>query len=89
MELDDFRDTIVIKNIDGEEMECTVEALFEMEGKSYALLSDAKATVVMQVEEDRGEQYLVGIYSTEEKEAILDAYEIAMEAAMLDNQEIF
>ncbi|AST93066.1 MULTISPECIES: DUF1292 domain-containing protein [Sutcliffiella] len=89
MELDDFRDTIVIKNIDGEEMECTVEALFEMEGKSYALLSDGKATVVMQVEEDRGEQYLVGIYSTEEKEAILDAYEIAMEAAMLDNQEIF
>ncbi|OLO26555.1 DUF1292 domain-containing protein [Alkalihalophilus pseudofirmus] len=61
-------------------MDYSVEALFDMSDHTYALLSSEQDTVLMRVEDHEGEQHLVGITDTEEREAILSAYEIAVEA---------
>lgn len=52
-----------------------------MEEESYALLKAADETIVMKVEQDEGDQYLIGLSDPLESEAILAAYEIAVEHA--------
>lgn len=77
----DYRlDQITIEDEDGETKEYNVEALFEMEDQSYALLSAGGELLVMRIEEYEDEQTLVGITDRDEKEAILSAYTLAMEA---------
>lgn len=78
---DEPRDYITIKDDDGNLKDFAVEALFEMEGKSYALLAAEDETMVMQVEGEEGDQYLVGISDPVESQSILDAYQIAVEEA--------
>ncbi|WHX98194.1 DUF1292 domain-containing protein [Neobacillus sp. DY30] len=78
---DEPRDYITIKDDDGNLKDFAVEALFEMEGKSYALLAAEDETMVMQVEGEEGNQYLVGISDPIESQSILDAYQIAVEEA--------
>jgi uncharacterized protein YrzB (UPF0473 family) len=73
--MENDRDYITIKDDKGAEKEFTIEGLFEMNDKSYALLGGEDETILMRVEGDE----LVGI-SEEEREALLDAYEIAVEA---------
>src|SRR3954454_24545327 len=58
---DETRDYITIKDNQGHLKDFAVEALFEMEGNSYALLAADDITMVMQVEGEEGDQYLVGI----------------------------
>jgi uncharacterized protein YrzB (UPF0473 family) len=78
---DEHRDYITIKDEQGNLKDFAVEALFEMEGRSYALLAAEDETMVMQVEGEEGDQYLVGISDRVESQSILDAYQIAVEEA--------
>ncbi|MEH7014267.1 DUF1292 domain-containing protein [Neobacillus niacini] len=78
---DEPRDYITIKDDQGNLKDFAVEALFEMEGKSYALLAAENVTMVMKVEGEEGDQYLVGISDPDESQSILDAYQIAVEEA--------
>ena len=81
MSYDEPRDYITIKDDDGNLKEFAVEALFEMEGKSYALLAGEDETMVMQIEGEEGDQYLVGISNPVESQSILDAYQVVVEEA--------
>jgi uncharacterized protein YrzB (UPF0473 family) len=78
---DEPRDYITIKDDEGNLKDFAVEALFEMEGRSYALLASEDETMVMEVEGEEGDQYLVGISDPTESQSILDAYQIAVEEA--------
>ena len=77
----DDRDYITIADEKGRRKDYSVEALFDMEDESYALLKAQDETIVMKVEgEEEGNQYLLGISDPAESEAILDAYQIAVES---------
>lgn len=78
---DEPRDYITIEDGKGNRKEFAVEALFDMEEESYALLAAEDETIVMKVEGEEGNQYLVGVSDPMESEAILDAYQIAVEQA--------
>jgi len=84
MNHDEQRDFVTIEDEYGIEKQYAVEALFEMEGNSYALLRANGETILMRVEDDGDEQYLVGLSDPEERKSILDAYQIAVEAAPAD-----
>ncbi|WP_233434856.1 DUF1292 domain-containing protein [Mesobacillus jeotgali] len=76
-----IRDLVTVKDDRGRERQFEVEALFEMNGESYAMLRNEEGTVLMKVEEQGGDQYLVGLESDIEKSQLLDAYQIAVDAA--------
>ncbi|WP_455920545.1 DUF1292 domain-containing protein [Priestia megaterium] len=76
------RDFVTIEDENGIEKQYAVEALFDMKEQTYALLQSNGETLLMRVEEDdNDEQYLVGLTNQQERESILDAYQIAVEAA--------
>ena len=75
---DEPRDYITVEDVKGNRKEFAVEALFDMEEDSYALLAGEDETIVMKVEGEEGNQYLVGISDPAESEALLDAYQIAV-----------
>ena len=80
---DVYRDKIVVKDENGDEKEFSIEALFDMKEKTYALLhslQDQNNTFVMQVENTEDGQYLTGIKNPSERDMVLDAYEIAVDA---------
>ncbi|OLS38505.1 DUF1292 domain-containing protein [Bacillus sp. MRMR6] len=81
---DEPRDYITIEDDHGNRKDYAVEALFDMEDESYALLTSVDETIVMKVEGEEGNQFLVGISDPAESEAILAAYEIAVENAPAD-----
>ena len=76
----DDRDYITIEDEKGRRKDYAVEALFDMKDESYALLKAKDETIVMKVEGEEGNQYLLGISNPAESEAILDAYQIAVES---------
>ncbi|GIM46718.1 hypothetical protein DNHGIG_22670 [Collibacillus ludicampi] len=78
------RDYITIEDEEGKEKAYAVEALFDMDDRSYVLLSSEHETLLMRVEGNGGDQYLVGITDPVERESILNAYEIAVDAAPAD-----
>lgn len=78
---DEPRDYITIEDDQGNLKDFSVEALFEMKGRSYALLAAEDETMIMQIEGEEGDQYLVGISDPSESQSILDAYQIAVEEA--------
>jgi IMP cyclohydrolase len=75
------RDYITVEDATGNRKEYAIEALFDMEDESYALLVAEDETIVMKVEGDEEDQYLVGISNPTDSQAILDAYQIAVENA--------
>ncbi|SDZ42725.1 Protein of unknown function [Evansella caseinilytica] len=81
------RDTITIKDDGGHEKNFQVEAQFEMNNQSYALITGDTETLLMRIIDEDEEQYLVGITDPEEKRAILDAYQIAVEANPADDEQ--
>ncbi|MBT2695419.1 DUF1292 domain-containing protein [Bacillus sp. ISL-55] len=81
MKNDSIRDLVTVTDDSGRERQFEVEALFEMNGESFAMLRDEEGTVLMRVEEDGGNQFLVGLESDLEKSDLLDAYQIAVDAA--------
>ena len=83
MNSDVYRDKIVVLDENGAEKELSIEALFDMKDKTYALLrseQDGNDTFVMQVENTDDGQFLTGISDPSERNMILDAYEIAVDA---------
>ncbi|MEY2196261.1 DUF1292 domain-containing protein [Neobacillus sp. BF23-41] len=81
MKHDEARDYITIEDDHGNLKEFAVEALFDMKDESYALLNAEDETIVMKIEGEEGNQDLVGINNPSESEAILAAYQIAVEHA--------
>lgn len=73
------RDYITIEDKDGNKKEFSVEGIIHQGKKTYALLKGDTETVLMKVEDEGDEQYLVGIEDEEEVDSILSAYEIAVE----------
>jgi uncharacterized protein YrzB (UPF0473 family) len=73
------RDYITIEDKDGNKREFSVEGIIHQGEKTYALLKGDTDTVLMKVEDEGDEQYLVGIEDKEEVDTILSAYEIAVE----------
>ena len=49
--------------------------------KTYALLRSGDQTSLMEVKEDASGQHLVQITNQSEKESLLDAYQVAVEAS--------
>jgi hypothetical protein len=81
MENDSIRDLVTVVDDQGIQRQFEVEALFEMNGESFAMLRDQEGTVLMRVEEQNGQQFLVGLNDEIEKSNLLDAYQIAVDAA--------
>ncbi|MCM3097924.1 DUF1292 domain-containing protein [Priestia megaterium] len=80
------RDFITIENEKGIEKQYAVEALFDMRNQTYALLQSNGEVLLMRVEDEKGEQYLVGLTDSEERDSILDAYQIVVEATPADEE---
>ncbi|MFS0823199.1 DUF1292 domain-containing protein [Bacillus sp. 1P02SD] len=83
MNSDVYRDKIVVLDENGDEKEFSIEALFDMKDKTYALLrseQDQDHTIVMLVENTEDGQFLTGINDSSERDMVLDAYEIAVDA---------
>ena len=80
------RDFITIENEKGIEKQYAVEALFDMRNQTYALLQSNGEVLLMRVEDEKDEQYLVGLTDSEERDSILDAYQIAVEATPADEE---
>lgn len=78
------RDLITIEDEKGIEKQYAVEALFDMRNQTYALLQSNGEVLLMRIEDEKGEQYLVGLTDPEERDSILDAYQIAVEATPTD-----
>lgn len=81
------RDWITVEDDDGNKKQFVVEALLAMEENTYALLrteNELDHAIVMQVENEDDEQYLIGINDPLKKTMVLDAYEIAVEANPAD-----
>ncbi|WP_327078203.1 DUF1292 domain-containing protein [Priestia megaterium] len=74
------RDLITIEDEKGIEKQYAVEALFDMRNQTYALLQSNGEALLMRVENEKGEQYFIGLTDSEERDSILDAYQIAVEA---------
>ncbi|MFL0570269.1 DUF1292 domain-containing protein [Priestia megaterium] len=80
------RDFITIEDEKGIEKQYAVEALFDMRNQTYALLQSNGEALLMRVEDEKGEQYLVGLTDPEERDSILDAYQITVEATPADGE---
>ncbi|KWU55785.1 DUF1292 domain-containing protein [Priestia megaterium] len=80
------RDFITIEDERGIEKQYAVEALFDMRNQTYALLQSNGEVLLMRIEDEKGEQYLVGLTDPEERDSILDAYQIAVEATPADGE---
>ncbi|PZE20387.1 DUF1292 domain-containing protein [Paenibacillus xerothermodurans] len=79
---DNIRDHITVQDNEGNARDFWVEALFDMNEQTYALLNSVDNMVLMRVVDGEGdEQYLEGIEDPEEADAILDAYQLAIDAA--------
>lgn len=81
MDHDSIRDLVIVTDDQGREKQFEVEALFEMNGESFAMLRNDEGTVLMRVEEQEGDQFLVGLNNELDKSNLLDAYQIAVDAA--------
>ncbi|PLT30761.1 DUF1292 domain-containing protein [Peribacillus deserti] len=81
----EIRDFVTIEDEEGIERQYAVEALFDMEDQSYALLTSGDDTILVGVEEEDGEQYITNIDDPEERDNVLAAYQIAVDAAPAEN----
>lgn len=81
------RDWITVEDEEGNSRVMAVEALFDMDDEWYALLQTDEEMVLMRVEGEGDDQFLVSVDDPEEKESILDAYQIAMEASPTEGNE--
>ncbi|MGZ4134053.1 MAG: DUF1292 domain-containing protein [Tumebacillaceae bacterium] len=76
-----IRDVLIVEDAQGRQQEFGIEGLFEMDDESYVLLASQDDTVLMKVEGEGDDQELVGIQDPELLQSLLDAYQIAVEAA--------
>ena len=77
-----IRDRIIVEDNQGQQKEYGIEGLFEMNDQDYVLLTSEDAEpVLMRVEGEGDDQELVGIQDPDELQSLLDAYQIAVDAA--------
>ncbi|HEU4963682.1 MAG TPA: DUF1292 domain-containing protein [Bacilli bacterium] len=77
-----IRDRIVVQDEQGQQREFGLEGLFEMDDQSYALLmAEDDEPLLMKVEGEGDDQELVGIQDPDVLQSLLDAYQIAVDAA--------
>jgi hypothetical protein len=82
-----LRDRITVEDEQGNAKEFAVEALFNMNDEAYALLKSDEDMVLMQVvNSGEDNQFLIGIDDRNKADSILDAYQIAIEAAPAEKQ---
>jgi uncharacterized protein YrzB (UPF0473 family) len=74
------RDLVTIEDEYGNERDYEIEALFEMNDQSYALLTATHDTFLVKVD-GANHQFISGVTDPHEKQAVLDAYLIAVEAS--------
>lgn len=75
-----LRDSVTIIDEEGEETEFFIEALFDVDNESFALIrKEDNSMFLTKIEEDQGEQYLVPVSDPNKSSNILDAYQIAVE----------
>jgi uncharacterized protein YrzB (UPF0473 family) len=75
-----LRDSVTIIDEEGEETEFFIEALFDVDDESFALIrKEDNSMFLTKIEEDQGEQYLVPVSDPNKSSNILDAYQIAVE----------
>ncbi|PIB40227.1 hypothetical protein AOA59_29535, partial [Pseudomonas sp. 2822-15] len=67
------QELITIKDDEGNERVFQVDAMFDMEGYTYAMITSGDETLIMRLEEDDGEQSLISA-TEEEIENLMDAY---------------
>lgn len=79
-----LRDSVTVQKEQGEEVEYFIEALFDVDDESYALIRNDDETLLMKIEEENGEQFLVGVEKPDLSESILDTYQIAVKANPAD-----
>lgn len=82
-----MRDLIVVQDASGAQHEYGVEALLEMNDQQYVLLVNGEDSLLMKVEGEGEQQELVGIPEPAVLHSLLDAYEIAVEAAPAEGEE--
>jgi Protein of unknown function (DUF1292) len=77
-----IRDRIIVEDDHGQQREYGIEGLFEMDEQNYVLLAaEDDEPVLMRVEGEGDDQELVGIQDPDELQSLLDAYQIAVDAA--------
>lgn len=74
-----LRDSVTIRNELGKEMEYFIEALFDVDHESYALIRNEQDLQLMKIEEIDGEQYFIRVEKPDLHENILEAYQIAVQ----------
>jgi uncharacterized protein YrzB (UPF0473 family) len=75
-----LRDSVTIIDEKGEETKFFIEALFDVDDESFALIrKEDNSMFLTKIEEDQGEQYLVPVSDPNKSSNILDAYQIAVE----------
>lgn len=84
-----IRDRIIVEDDQGTELEFGIEGMFEMDDRNYVLLSNEEDTILMQVVGVGDDQELVGIEDPEEAQSLLDAYQIAVDAAPAEGENEF
>jgi hypothetical protein len=83
-----IRDSIIVEDARGNRREFGVEGLFEVDDQSYVLISSAEdEPMLLRVEGEGDDQELVGIQDPELLQSLLDAYQIAVEAAPAEGEE--
>ncbi|MGB8956768.1 MAG: DUF1292 domain-containing protein [Tumebacillaceae bacterium] len=77
-----IRDRIIVEDDQGQQREYGIEGMFEMDEQDYVLLTaEDDEPVLMRVEGEGDDQELVGIQDPDELQSLLDAYQIAVDAA--------
>ncbi|WP_394232254.1 DUF1292 domain-containing protein [Niallia oryzisoli] len=61
MENDSLRDLITVEDEKGQQLSYEIEALFEMQGESYAMVRKENDTMLMRVKEDEKGQHFVNV----------------------------
>ncbi|MDG5786730.1 DUF1292 domain-containing protein [Evansella sp. AB-P1] len=72
---------ITVEDDEGNEKVFQVDAMFDMEDHSYAMITSGDETLVMRVEGKEGKQSLVSA-TEDEIENLMDAYNLAIDATI-------
>ena len=76
-----LRDYITVQDDEGNNKAYAVEALFDINDETYAMLRSEGELAVMRVEGEGEDQYLLGVTDPDMIQSILDAYQISIAEA--------
>ncbi|MFD2169629.1 DUF1292 domain-containing protein [Tumebacillus lipolyticus] len=80
------RDRIVVEDDQGQKREFSIEGMFEMNDRNYVLLMNEEDSVLMQIVGEGDSQELLGLDDRAEAQSLLDAYQIAVDAAPAEGE---